>query len=428
MAESYIICDDPKSNQVPAIDSPNFAKNLSHPYTNFSKNMTFVERPSTSDNKNMARFDFKMQRPSTSKQSKVSRLERGRTRVLSQEEYKELQFSEHKKRVSVKPKEEVKVPSFDISAKRLSFKSNKKLVLPDSNELNEENMATPTPEPNDDQDHQEAMKTLTEKNRRKSRSKKKSKKKKSKTIEKLVKIYHKKTSKEDTRERAHFKNGAEGIFLRVYDVVVANRVLEYLGIGFYHTSIQIYGHEYYYGGHDADITGIVETDIGKSTSLNLKEILLVGYTYYDADDVDLILDEFGKFWQGIQYDPFSHNCNDFSKQVIKHLAHEEGLYEFPTYVNRFAKLSSLLRVWFQPLKNLFGDVVNAPEDEVMNKEDEENKVEQANKDEYLEEPDDDYNEIVTQALHHADQAKSYYITGSYQNSEQSNLAVLDLIK
>ena len=63
----------------------------------------------------------------------------------------------------------------------------------------------------------------------------------------------------------------------------------------------------------------------------------------------------------ILYDPFNHNWNDFSLAVIQHFCHSEGIYEFPSYINRFSKLSSVLRVWFKPLKSLFGDVVNAPD-------------------------------------------------------------------
>lgn len=253
-----------------------------------------------------------------------------------------------------------------------------------------------------------------------------------KTIDTLVKAFYKKALKEDNRERAHFKNGAEGIFLRVYDVVRFNRVLEYLGIGFYHTAIQIYGHEYYYGGHDAEITGVVETDIGKSTSLHLKEVLLVGYTYYDADDVDLLLDEFGKFWQGIGYDPFSHNCNDFTRAFIKHISHEEGLFEYPNYVNRFSKLSSLLRVWFQPLKNLFGDVVNAPEDEVMghneNAQEGEGDEQQNDLENQIQEPDDQYYQILDDAKTESDRADAFYISGFYEKAEYSYLQTLDMIE
>ena len=116
------------------------------------------------------------------------------------------------------------------------------------------------------------------------------------------------------------------------------------------------------------LLGSLKQILGNSTTLHLKEIILVGYTFYDADDVDLLLDEFGKYWQGILYDPFNHNCNDFSKAVVKHLCHEENIFQFPNYVNRFSKLSSILRVWFNPLKVLLGDIVNAPEEQAEEEE------------------------------------------------------------
>lgn len=68
------------------------------PYMNH-KNDDLLNRPSTSDNKNNRtnKFDFRMERPSTSKPKNYLELKKGRTKVLSQEEYLELQGSEKKK-------------------------------------------------------------------------------------------------------------------------------------------------------------------------------------------------------------------------------------------------------------------------------------------------------------------------------------------
>ena len=214
--------------------------------------------------------------------------------------------------------------------------------------------------------------------------------------------------------------------MRVYDLLPLNRIFEWAGVGFYHTSIQIYDHEYYYGGHDSDITGIVETDIGKSTTLHLKEILLVGYTYYDADDISLLLDEFGKYWQGTLYDPFNHNWNDFTLSVIQHFCHEEGIYEFPSYINRFSKLSSVLRVWFKPLKSLFGDVVNAPDPSAnqVNNDIEEGKANQNQ----IFAKDENFETWLTQAKAHLETARTWYILNQFENSKQASSLGLQSIR
>jgi len=36
---------------------------------------------------------------------------------------------------------------------------------------------------------------------------------------------------------------------------------------------------------------------------------------------------------------------------------DNGKYYYPTYVNRFTKLGTLLRMWFQPLQQIYGNIV-----------------------------------------------------------------------
>jgi hypothetical protein len=37
---------------------------------------------------------------------------------------------------------------------------------------------------------------------------------------------------------------------------------------------------------------------------------------------------------------------------------DNGIYYFPEYINRFTKMGPLINMWFKPLQNLFGDIVN----------------------------------------------------------------------
>lgn len=140
----------------------------------------------------------------------------------------------------------------------------------------------------------------------------------------------------------------EIVYLNIYNVTPINGCLEVLGFGLYHTSVGLYDLEFSYGGHDLEASGIVVVDKGNTAGLILKESLPVGMTYYSGDEIDDIIDNFGNFWYGKDYDPFAKNCNHFTEHLIKHICDMENFY-VPSYVNRFTKLGSVFRMWFKPL-------------------------------------------------------------------------------
>ena len=135
-----------------------------------------------------------------------------------------------------------------------------------------------------------------------------------------------------------------------------------LGFGLYHTSVGMYGLEFSYGGHNEDSSGIVVVDQGNSAGLQLREALPIGMTYYSGFEIDEIVDNFGEFWLGKDYDPFAKNCNNFTEALIRFVCEKEQFY-VPSYVNRFTKLGSVFRMWFKPLQELVGDIVNYDEDD-----------------------------------------------------------------
>ena len=101
---------------------------------------------------------------------------------------------------------------------------------------------------------------------------------------------------------------------------------------------------------------------GNSAGLRLKESIPVGVTFYSSTEVDDIVEFFGDFWHGNDYDPFLKNCNHFTHTLVAHLCHQENFY-YPRYVNRFTKMGSMFRMWFKPLQELVGDLVNYKEEE-----------------------------------------------------------------
>ena len=140
----------------------------------------------------------------------------------------------------------------------------------------------------------------------------------------------------------------EVIYLNVYDVSSFNKALNWFGFGFYHTAVEIYGYEFSYGGHDYNISGIVCVEAGHSVGLVLKERIMVGITYFNEDEIDEVIRNFGHYWKGIDYDPFQMNCNNFTRKMVEHIADQSNYY-YPHYINRFTEVGPLIRMWFKPL-------------------------------------------------------------------------------
>ena len=105
----------------------------------------------------------------------------------------------------------------------------------------------------------------------------------------------------------------EVVYLNIYHVTKANVFFEFLGFGLYHTSVGAYDMEYSYGGHDAELPGTVTVMKGNSAGLEQIERLPAGYTYLSQNEINHVVDQFGAFWYGIDYDPFRKNCNHFTE-------------------------------------------------------------------------------------------------------------------
>lgn len=153
------------------------------------------------------------------------------------------------------------------------------------------------------------------------------------------------------------KRHAEIVYLNVYHVTSLNKVIELMGFGLYHTSVGIYGLELSYGGHRDDSPGTVVVYEGNSAGLTKKEKIPVGTTYFNLEEINNITDYFGEYWSGQEYDPFRKNCNNFTERFIRYICNNGECY-YPKYINRFTKLGTLFRMWFNPLEKLLGNLVD----------------------------------------------------------------------
>lgn len=131
----------------------------------------------------------------------------------------------------------------------------------------------------------------------------------------------------------------EPVILNVYDMYWINDYLTNMGIGVYHSGVEIYGVEYAYGGHPLPFSGVFENsprdaeDLGEN--FKFKESILLGHTDFSPADTQDVITSLGRDFHGDQYHLITKNCNHFSGAFIKTLCGAE----LPAWINRLAYIS-----------------------------------------------------------------------------------------
>lgn len=138
--------------------------------------------------------------------------------------------------------------------------------------------------------------------------------------------------------------------LNVYNLLNTN-VLNGLGVGFFHSAIEICGIEVAFGGHDFDETGVY---VIKPRSLHGAQFYRsenIEDCYLSVEDIAETFLEAAIKWKGNVYDMIHFNCNDFTSEMCRKLVGKD----IPSYVNRASRIA---RPFTKSKTTVQGDLAN----------------------------------------------------------------------
>lgn len=148
------------------------------------------------------------------------------------------------------------------------------------------------------------------------------------------------------------KTQGYGVYLNIYHLTPINYFLQFLGMGVYHSSIEVNNKEYSFFGTSDNDSGLFINTFNDTKKL-LKEKIYLGNTLYDEETIRRLVVLHVPFWSGESYHIFTKNCNHFTKFFATLLLRTDEVYNYPEYVNRMTLFSTYLGGFFNPIKQLY---------------------------------------------------------------------------
>lgn len=128
------------------------------------------------------------------------------------------------------------------------------------------------------------------------------------------------------------------VFVNVYDLHHTNDYSYYVGIGIFHSGVEIGDKEYSFGGHEFSYTGVFDITPRTAYGAKFRETHYLGDLHITPRELQRVIDELSDEFPGNSYHPLTRNCNTFSNELCMRLL-KTGI---PSYVNRLANVGSAL--------------------------------------------------------------------------------------
>ncbi|XP_074583347.1 deSI-like protein At4g17486 [Curcuma longa] len=144
-------------------------------------------------------------------------------------------------------------------------------------------------------------------------------------------------SRGTSRERR--PEASASVYLNVYDLTPINGYAYWVGLGVYHSGVQVHGVEYAYGAHEHPMTGIFEGEPRQCPGFAFRKSILIGRTELGSRDVRALMEGMAADYSGDTYNLISKNCNHFCDDACLRLT---GTH-IPKWVNRLAKIGFLCK-------------------------------------------------------------------------------------
>ncbi|GAB4858081.1 hypothetical protein Ancab_015983 [Ancistrocladus abbreviatus] len=138
------------------------------------------------------------------------------------------------------------------------------------------------------------------------------------------------------KERSEGGKQRSLLYLNVYDLTPLNNYLYWLGLGIFHSGIEVHGMEYGFGAHEYPSSGVFEVEPRSCPGFVFRRSILLGSTEMSRAEFRSFMEQLASKYHGDTYHLIAKNCNHFTDEVCMKLTGKS----IPGWVNRLARLAS----------------------------------------------------------------------------------------